>query len=625
MSFHSKIKIKKYLKIGALLIAGILAFSLIVFGIYSVAYSKKTFYNQYLAGKSFAGENKQQLEQKISLMTGAISDDNITLILGSSGKQYSLKPAEIGLSFENQKMSDEIWLVGREGKIWDSLFSQLKTVFVQNNHEVKYSLDEATLSAKIKEIADEIDEPEKDFSLIYQNGKFSLTDEQVEGKRLDQTALLKKITDQFSQLKKDNIVFALDSFKPQVTRESAEKTLALANKLIDMGEVQLNDNGQIYKLDLDTIGGLIISKSVGSDLKIIFNGERANKYLQSLATSIDMEPVSSKLTTANGKVTIFQPSRDGRKLDQLGTLTDIENTLFSRIGQAQAPDPSVINLKITVTKPEVSDNDIDKLGIKELIGTAVTDFKGSTSNRVHNITVGASALNGVMLKPGEEFSTLSHLGTIDASGGYLEELVIKDNSTTPEFGGGLCQVSSTLFRAALNSGMKITARQNHKYRVSYYEPPVGMDATIYDPAPDFKFVNNFSTYTLIQSKVVGTKITFELYGTKDNRVVSVSDPILTDITTPDPPIYTETDTLPLGQTKRVEKPHQGGTATFGYKVTAVDGTVLQAKTFKSVYVPWRERWLVGKGTNVPANCSNGAQDGDEIGADCGGSCPKQCS
>jgi vancomycin resistance protein YoaR len=217
------------------------------------------------------------------------------------------------------------------------------------------------------------------------------------------------------------------------------------------------------------------------------------------------------------------------------------------------------------------------------------------------------------------------LGKIDASSGYLEELVIKDNRTTPEFGGGLCQVSSTLFRAALNAGLNIVERQNHKYRVSYYEPPVGMDATIYDPAPDFKFQNNFGSFIYIQSKIAGTKITFEIYGTKDSRVVEISAPVLGDIVDPGAPVYVETDTLAPGEKKQIEKAHQGATARFDYKVSK-DGQVIQQTTFVSKYVPWPERWLVGKGTppTPTSSCTDGQQNGDEMGVDCGGSCPTAC-
>jgi vancomycin resistance protein YoaR len=313
-----------------------------------------------------------------------------------------------------------------------------------------------------------------------------------------------------------------------------------------------------------------------------------------IAKQIDVSPKNATLKMADGKATVFQTAVIGKKVDQSQLKIDIENALFARISaDTQSLAASTLTIKVAETKPEISDDAINDLGIVDLISTGTTDFKGSPTNRVHNIQVGVASINGALLKPGETFSTLGHLGTIDAAGGYLPELVIKDNRTTPEYGGGLCQVSTTLFRAAMNAGLRIDQRQNHKYRVSYYEPPVGMDATIYDPAPDFKFTNTYSSHILIQGYITGTKITFEIYGTKDSRAVEISTPTITAVTDPPAPSYVETDTLAPGEKKLLEKAHQGATVNFRYKVTK-DGQTLQEKTFESVYVPWQEKWLIGK-------------------------------
>ena len=119
-----------------------------------------------------------------------------------------------------------------------------------------------------------------------------------------------------------------------------------------------------------------------------------------------------------------------------------------------------------------------------------------------------------------------------------------------------------------------------------------MDAAIYDPAPDFKFVNNYASYLLIQGHINGTKITFDIYGTKDSRAVTISTSNAYDYV--DPPAMEEipSPTLAAGERQQVQKPHQGATASFNYHVVK-DGQVLQDKTFVSKYVALTERWLVG--------------------------------
>jgi len=607
-----------------LCIAGLLAILLILFAGYSLFYSKKIYPGQFIGEVNFGGLSKKDAASKFSDMANETLRDQIKLIYSETGSEYSIQPSDIGLQYDVDASVNTLWQVGRGKNVFRAVLAQFLGIYRTNTHQALYTYNSIQLHEKIDSIAKEIDENAKDFTLEYNGSKFVLVDQRQEGRKLNQAELNEALLSCFESIYCPDLAFERENFKPTIAPESADSSLTLANQILDAGQITLKGADQDIQIDKDTIAGFINTQANGSKMELFANDSRIRKYSEALAKGIDNEPISSKLSILNGKVTVFTPSKDGRVLDQASTSESIKSLIMARAStNLAATDTKIITLIIAKKSPDVADSDISSLGINEQIGTAMTNFKGSPVNRVHNITVGASALNGVILKPGEEFSTLSRLGAIDASTGYLEELVIKDNSTTPEFGGGLCQVSSTLFRAAMNAGMKITERQNHKYRVSYYEPPVGMDATIYDPAPDFKFINNYTTSVLIQSKIENTKITFDLYGTKDNRKVEISTPIVFDFTNPDPPAYVETDTMAAGESRRIEKDHQGASASFNYKVSGPDGTVIQEKTFKSKYVPWQERWLVGKGTNVPTNCSNGVQDGDESGVDMGGSCPKQ--
>lgn len=617
----------KILKYTLFSILGIVVLIFGLFAGYSLSNTKKVYKNQFLAGQNMAGKSKAELTDSIKKLAEASEIGSFDLVLASDNtKNYKISATDIELKFDQAKMVDTIWSVGRESDKFQALIHQLSTLEQKTHHPVVYTVNEEKLDAKIAAIALLLDQPEKDLNIAYADGKFNLLDERKNGKRVDQEKVKMALKAQISAFGLEPINFDLVEYIPKITEESANATLVSANKILDGGEITLKLDSQEYKIDKDTIGGFIVPERDGINLKLVLNDDRVKKYVEALAQSIDSDAQSAKLSMVLGKINVFQPSHEGRALDQQQTITDISTLLFGRIAENSAVDLSTINLKAEIKKPELSETDISSLGINELVGTATTNFKGSTANRIHNITVGAAALNGAVLKPGDEFSTLAHLGTFDASGGYLEELVIKENTTTPEFGGGLCQVSSTLFRAVLNAGMKVTERQNHSYRVSYYEPPVGMDATIYDPAPDFKFVNNYASHILIQSKVEGTKITFEFYGTKDNRQITISDPVVSDYVSPSTPIIVETDTLAPGVRKQLEKAHQGATAVFNYKVVSTGGEILQEKTFKSVYVPWPERWLVGKAEATPATtCSDATQNGDETGIDCGGSCPTPCT
>lgn len=623
----------KYLLFGG---AGLVVLSLFLFAGYSIIFQHKNYINQYVGAISLGGKDKDETKRVLKEAADKYQNSQIVLKNTNLNKVYNVDPTEIGLTFDIERSADAIWSFGRGSGALGNMVDQIKSIFIRRNCDLFISLNEKGLTQKIKVIAEELDKPEKDYAIVYKGSGFELMTERIAGERIDQTKIIAELKKRFSRLSTAEASFSISVYEPKVTLESANKTLSEANAIISLGDLSVKGDGQEFKADKDTIAGFIKSNPNGKELELIFNEDRIKKFLESVAKTINVDPGNAKLRMENGKIVIFNQSTIGKLLKVDQAVNEIKSVLLARITGVSNQAVLVVETK----SPQITETEVSSLGITELVGTATTSFKGSPANRVHNITVGANGINGVLLKPGEEFSTLAHFGVIDASGGYLEELVIKENRTVPEFGGGLCQVSSTIFRTAINAGMKITERTAHKYRVGYFEPPIGMDATIYDPAPDFKFINNYKSHVLIQSKIEGTKITFDIYGTKDGRKIEISTPVAFDYVSPGEPIITETDTLPAGERKKIESAHQGATARFDYKVTSTSGEVLQQKTFISKYVPWPEKWLVGKGaapavvpdpipvvpetpTPPPAptpTCTDAIQNGDETGVDCGGSC-----
>jgi len=251
------------------------------------------------------------------------------------------------------------------------------------------------------------------------------------------------------------------------------------------------------------------------------NNGLIQSYVEDLARRVNRDPSDAKFKVEDGKVATFAESQNGIALDVDKSVEAIISAL-NNISSNQT-----ISLPFESKKPDLDYADVNNMGISSLIGEGTSNFKGSPTNRVHNIKVAIERFNGILIKPGEEFSFVKTLGDVDADHGYLPELVIKQGVTEPEFGGGICQVSTTTFRAAIYSGLKITARRNHAYPVSYYNPQ-GMDSTVYIPQPDLKFINNTSGYILIQTKIVGTILTFDFYGTDDGRKTTIDGPTITE-------------------------------------------------------------------------------------------------
>jgi vancomycin resistance protein YoaR len=246
------------------------------------------------------------------------------------------------------------------------------------------------------------------------------------------------------------------------------------------------------------------------------NGESIANYLNGLAQKVSQLPVNAKLIFEDGRISQSSAPKLGKALDIPGSVANIELALVH--GNQDSAQLAFSNVA-----PEITPERINNLGINELLGQGESNFVGSTKARIHNIGVGVNVFNGILVAPGQEFSFNKLLGPVVASTGYEPELVIKTNSIAKEYGGGLCQVSTTIFRAIAAAGLPILERHAHSLPVHYYNPQ-GFDATIYPGVSDFRFKNDTQAYVLIQSQVVGTKVIFEIYGTSDGRKIAIDGP-----------------------------------------------------------------------------------------------------
>lgn len=260
------------------------------------------------------------------------------------------------------------------------------------------------------------------------------------------------------------------------------------------------------------------------------NQQKIMSYLENIAKEIDIAPTDARLSVTNGKITEFSTAQRGRLLNVPESRANIISALTQNAySSAKTPNgENAVELVIDEIEPKLALDKINDLGINTLLGRGESNFTGSPNSRVHNIGVGAKTFSGVLLRPGQEFSFNKTLGAIDASSGYLPELVIKGGKVIPEYGGGLCQVSTTLFRAAVASGLVILERHPHSIPVRYYNPQ-GFDATIYPGVSDFRFKNDTPAYILIQSSISSSKLYFEIYGTSDGRKVAIDGPHQYDV------------------------------------------------------------------------------------------------
>lgn len=225
-----------------------------------------------------------------------------------------------------------------------------------------------------------------------------------------------------------------------------------------------------------------------------------------------------------------------------------------------------------------------------VLGTATTSFSGSSLDRQHNIALGAERVSSITVAPGEEYSFLEHLGVVTEEVGYKEEYVIAYGSTRKEAGGGICQVSTTMFRAVVDAGLPVTQRHGHGYVVGYYGP--GLDATIYGPWRDLKWINDTEYPITVQSVVEGTDINFSILGFPDGRTSTTTAVKFSDIQYPPKPVYISDFSLELGKEWCTERAITGMTTEVTYTIEKSDGTVLE-QLFETEYKPWGKKCYMG--------------------------------
>jgi len=318
-----------------------------------------------------------------------------------------------------------------------------------------------------------------------------------------------------------------------------------------------------------------------------------------VAHEIDQEAREARFQVGeNGKVNEFQGSRPGLAVDVEQTYEAVNSAVLARSWGDEGTVSSSVPIVVMQVEPYVQTGEVNDLGISEILGIGYSNFSGSPTNRIKNIKHAVEdKLNGLLIKPDEEFSLLRTLEPFTIEGGYLPELVIKGDEIKPEVAGGLCQVGTTMFRTVMNSGLPITQRRNHSLVVSYYNDhrngQPGTDATIYDPAPDFRFKNDTGNYILLTTdmNVQTGNLYFTFWGTSDGRKGYYSEPVVHKWIPTGSEQIVETTELAPG-VRNCQSAHPGAETSFTYTRVLPNGEKVH-EVFSSYYRPLPKICLVG--------------------------------
>ena len=452
---------------------------------------------------------------------------NSEIVLHYQNRAWAIKLADLGFQINYQTTANQAYQITRQSNDLINLKDQLAALVGFYNLSLIYVVDEQRFESRTAEIFQNIEQLAKDATLIFdQETDQFILQESNKGSAIDREKLLNDLSNRIKVFSNQSISLNLINDYPEVEDNEVDAVFKKANQILEGHPFRLDFEERHWTIKKEVLVDWIKFEAIEQEnsnnqiLDLSLDRAKMREYLKKyVASIIDRPKTNARLKIEDNKATLFIPEQDGFEVKMDRTLDQLTENILG------GPPIQKTNVTASRSRPKIKLWQTNNLGINTLIAQGVSNFAGSPNNRVHNIKTGIAKLNGIILNPGQEFSFNTLLGDSGPEQGYLPELVIKKGKVIPEYGGGLCQVSTTFFRAAINSGLQITERYAHAFPVAYYAPH-GFDATVYDPRPDLRFVNNTSAHILLQAVVEGNQLTINVYGTDDGREVRIEGPYI---------------------------------------------------------------------------------------------------
>jgi len=576
MSWGLRHKVLTGIKIGLLTVAT--GFSILFFS-YHLAYAKKVIPGVRVGNLALGNRNPDEvratLKREFSIRTSR------PVKLESHQKSFEFSLQELGITYDLEQTAAKAFQVGRSGNLFSDLSTEVRAWFRGIRIEPTLRVDEEKLRTALIKVAEELDDPPVEAEFRMENEELRIK-EAKSGRVVNQEKLEERIFDSLQAFSTAAVEIPLEDVTPKITAADLENIQPQVERLITK-PVRLVYQSRSWIPTKKEILTFIKFKKQDSSVKIEVNEETLSSYITQIAKQINREPRGDLFKLEGNRVVEFRLASAGLKLDEGKTLELLSAAILN--------PKETVALPVEVREPLRSANEY---GIRELLGRGVSNFAGSSQGRINNIKTAADKLRGILVAPGETFSFNKALGEVSAATGYDKAWIIKEGRTVLGTGGGVCQVSTTVFRAAFNAGLEILERTAHAYRVHYYEPPIGFDATVYDPSPDLVFKNDTPGYILLWPTVdvPNTTLILDIYGTSDGRLTKMVGPFVKNETPPPPPLYQEDPSLPKGTTQQIDFAAWGADAVLKREVYR-DGKLIHNDTFVSHFKPWRAVYLVG--------------------------------
>ncbi|GAB4214271.1 MAG: VanW family protein [Roseiflexaceae bacterium] len=558
------------------------------------SYQGKIYPNVSIQGIPVGEFSRDQAEAALRQRYSAFLAQPATLTY--DGRTWTPTPEDLGIRFDFTGAADAAYRAGRGNGVMANLL-EVKAIW-DNGLELplKVSFDQTKLRAYLQSITAGVDQAPVDATLALEGTTVRTTPARA-GRQvlIDQT--LQELSNGLLSLTPQSVAIQTRELPPRL----ADAEVAAAQQQIAallQGPYTLTVEKKEYSWAVEDIALMIdtarVPKDSASDrIAVELNRFPIARRIRQIADETGRGSVNPRLDWNGGNLRILKPGKPGLRVDEAAALQAV------LAGMSQ-PNRTLA-LPVAEVAPQVTEANLNTLGIKELVSVGRSDFTGSAAYRVTNIGVGMQILNGILLAPGEEFSFNQNIGSIDARNGFVEGYAIISNRTQLEFGGGICQDSTTMFRAAFWAGLPITERWGHSFYISWYDKyalgPLGngpgMDATIFTGGPDLKFVNDTGSWLLIQSssnpRTGLAEIAF--YGTKPDRSVAISQRVYNQRPAITEPVYIPDPKQPRGRMHQTDTA-RGGMTIDVYRTITENGVAKEPELFRTVFKPWANKYAV---------------------------------
>ncbi|MBN2555548.1 MAG: VanW family protein [Anaerolineales bacterium] len=537
--------------------------------------------------------------------TAAILGESFTypdtgiLIIIDQEEMRTAAPVELGVVMDIAAMSEQALAFGRTGSLFQRIDDQLTAWFQGSEIAPIVLWDEWIATSYLNDLASQINQPMIEATLALDGLNVISVPGQI-GRELDLDAAMEAIRIPVSTLHDGEVILPVNEVEPLIA-DTTEPAARVRVMLSEPFTLEADGAGPwvFQPHDIaDYIEFAFMSDDEGAAYEVGVDVEAMTAFLTPLAPTLERQAENARFIFNDDthELDLLQPAIIARILNIPASINAMNAALNS--------GAHAVELAFDTDAPEINDSaTAEDLGISEAVSVVSTYFSGSSRERIQNITTAASAFHGLLIPPGGTLSMADILGDISLDNGYAEALIIFGDRTILGVGGGVCQVSTTLFRAAFFGGFPIEERHSHAYRVGYYEqgpgsPGPGLDATVFVPSVDFRFTNDSPYWLLLETYIYGNQLLWKFYSTSDGRTVEWSRTISNEVEAPEP-LYRENDALQEGEIEQVDY-EADGMNVIVYRTVLRSGETLHQDTFRTNYRPWRAIYEYGPGTDLPA-------------------------